>query len=64
MTFSGLTLMAFFAHPDHEAVGTGGTLSKYAAEGCDMYLATATRGEGAVWGGMVVILREGRTLVG
>jgi LmbE family N-acetylglucosaminyl deacetylase len=40
-----LALMAFFAHPDDEAFGTGGTLAKYAAEGCDVYLVTATRGE-------------------
>jgi len=37
--------MAVFAHPDDEAFGTGGTLSKYAAEGGDVYLVTATRGE-------------------
>jgi LmbE family N-acetylglucosaminyl deacetylase len=42
---SNLTLMAVFAHPDDEAFGTGGTLSKYAAEGCDVTLVTATRGE-------------------
>ncbi len=42
---SKLTLMTIFAHPDDEAFGTGGTLSKYAAEGCDVYLVTATRGE-------------------
>lgn len=42
---SNLTLMAVFAHPDDEAFGTGGTLSKYAAEGCDVHLVTATRGE-------------------
>ena len=40
-----LTLMAIFAHPDDEAFGTGGTLAKYAAEGCDVHLVTATRGE-------------------
>ncbi|MEA3335207.1 MAG: PIG-L family deacetylase [Chloroflexota bacterium] len=40
-----LTLMAIFAHPDDEAFGTGGTLAKYAAEGCDVYVVTATRGE-------------------
>jgi LmbE family N-acetylglucosaminyl deacetylase len=40
-----LTLMTVFAHPDDEAFGTGGTLTKYAAEGCDVYLVTATRGE-------------------
>jgi LmbE family N-acetylglucosaminyl deacetylase len=39
------TLMAVFAHPDDEAFGTGGTLAKYAAEGTDVYLVTATRGE-------------------
>jgi LmbE family N-acetylglucosaminyl deacetylase len=40
-----LSLMAVFAHPDDEAFGVGGTLSKYAAEGCDVHLVTATRGE-------------------
>lgn len=42
---STLTLLAVFAHPDDEAFGTGGTLTKYAAEGCDVHLVTATRGE-------------------
>jgi LmbE family N-acetylglucosaminyl deacetylase len=37
--------MAVFAHPDDEAFGTGGTLAKYAAEGAEVYLVTATRGE-------------------
>jgi LmbE family N-acetylglucosaminyl deacetylase len=45
MSPSTLTLMAVFAHPDDEAFGTGGTLAKYAEEGCDVYLVTATRGE-------------------
>lgn len=39
------TLLAIFAHPDDEAFGTGGTLAKYAAEGYDVHLVTATRGE-------------------
>lgn len=39
------TILAVFAHPDDEAFGTGGTLAKYAAEGCEVYLVTATRGE-------------------
>jgi len=39
-----LTLMAVFAHPDDEAFGVGGTLAKYAAEGCQAHLVTATRG--------------------
>jgi LmbE family N-acetylglucosaminyl deacetylase len=42
---SRLTLMAIFAHPDDEAFGVGGTLAKYAAEGRDVHLVTATRGE-------------------
>lgn len=45
MSASRPTLMALVAHPDDEAFGTGGTLAKYAAEGCDVYLVTATRGE-------------------
>ncbi len=42
---SKFTLMAVSAHPDDEAFGIGGTLAKYAAEGCDVHLVTATRGE-------------------
>ncbi|HEM62462.1 MAG TPA: PIG-L family deacetylase [Chloroflexi bacterium] len=45
MSPSTLALMAVFAHPDDEAFGTGGTLARYAREGCDVYLVTATRGE-------------------
>jgi LmbE family N-acetylglucosaminyl deacetylase len=40
-----LTLLAIFAHPDDEAFGTGGTLSKYTHEGIDVHLVIATRGE-------------------
>jgi LmbE family N-acetylglucosaminyl deacetylase len=40
-----LTLMAIFAHPDDEAFGTGGTLAKYAHEGVEVHLVTATLGE-------------------
>jgi LmbE family N-acetylglucosaminyl deacetylase len=39
------TLMAVLAHPDDESLGFGGTLAKYAAEGVDVVLLTATRGE-------------------
>lgn len=42
---SDLTLLAVFAHPDDEAFGVGGALARYADEGVDVYLATATRGE-------------------
>ena len=33
------------AHPDDESLGLGGALAKYAAEGVETYLVTATRGE-------------------
>ena len=37
--------MCVLAHPDDESLGTGGTLAKYAGEGIDTFLITATRGE-------------------
>ncbi len=40
-----LKLMCVVAHPDDESLGMGGTLAKYAAEGIETYLVTATRGE-------------------
>ncbi len=40
-----LKLMCVLAHPDDESLGMGGTLAKYAAEGIETYLVTATRGE-------------------
>ena len=40
-----LKLMCILAHPDDESLGTGGILAKYAAEGVETYLVTATRGE-------------------
>ncbi len=40
-----LKLMCVFAHPDDETLGTGSTLAKYAAEGVEIYVLTATRGE-------------------
>jgi LmbE family N-acetylglucosaminyl deacetylase len=39
------TLMAVLAHPDDESLGFGGTLAKYAGDGVDVFLLTATRGE-------------------
>lgn len=41
----GLRLMAVLAHPDDESLGFGGTLAKYAREGVEVHLVTATRGE-------------------
>jgi LmbE family N-acetylglucosaminyl deacetylase len=40
-----LRLMCVLAHPDDESLGFGGTLARYAAEGVETYLVTATRGE-------------------
>lgn len=40
-----LKLMCILAHPDDESLGTGGALAKYASEGIETYLVTATRGE-------------------
>jgi LmbE family N-acetylglucosaminyl deacetylase len=40
-----LKLMCVLAHPDDESLGNGGVHAKYAAEGVETYLVTATRGE-------------------
>ena len=37
--------MCILAHPNDSSSGTGGTLAKYAGEGVETYLVTATRGE-------------------
>jgi LmbE family N-acetylglucosaminyl deacetylase len=42
---SGRRLMAVLAHPDDESMGFGGTLAKYAAEGVEVSVITATRGD-------------------
>ncbi len=40
-----LKLMCILAHPDDESLGTGGALARYAAEGIETHVVTATRGE-------------------
>jgi LmbE family N-acetylglucosaminyl deacetylase len=42
---NSLKLMAILAHPDDESLGNGGILARYAAEGIETHLVTATRGE-------------------
>ena len=45
MIDKNLKLMCVLAHPDDESLGMGGTLARYASEGVETYLVTATRGE-------------------
>jgi len=40
-----LKLLAVFPHPDDETLGLGSTLARYSAQGIEIYLACATRGE-------------------
>jgi LmbE family N-acetylglucosaminyl deacetylase len=42
---SRLTLVCFHAHPDDEAIATGGTMAKAAADGHRVVLVVATKGE-------------------
>jgi LmbE family N-acetylglucosaminyl deacetylase len=45
LTKTGLRMLGIFAHPDDETLGTGGTFARYAAEGVETAVLTATRGE-------------------
>ena len=40
-----LKLLAVLAHPDDESMGVGGVIAKYAAEGIEVSLVVATRGQ-------------------
>lgn len=44
-TTTALRLLAVLAHPDDESLGYGGILARYAAEGVETNVVTATRGE-------------------
>src|SRR5829696_5716029 len=48
---SARTLVAVLAHPDDESLGVGGTLAKYASEGVEVFVVTATRGDGGRYQG-------------
>jgi len=45
MTPTRRCILGIFAHPDDETSCAGGTFCRYAREGVDIYVATATRGE-------------------
>jgi LmbE family N-acetylglucosaminyl deacetylase len=47
---SAMTLVAVLAHPDDESFAIGGTLAKYAAQGFNVDLVVATRGEAGIPG--------------
>ncbi|MGD8730094.1 MAG: PIG-L family deacetylase [Gemmatimonadota bacterium] len=47
---ASLRLMCVTAHPDDESLGFGGTLARYAAEGVEVSVVSATRGEGGRYG--------------
>lgn len=50
MSDADLRLMCVTAHPDDESLGFGGTLARYAAEGVEVSLVVATRGERGRYG--------------
>ena len=47
-----------FAHPDDETFGPGATIAKYARQGAEVHLATATRGEAGMVGDPPLTDRE------
>jgi len=50
MTPTRRCILGVFAHPDDETSCAGGTLSRYARAGAEVYVATATRGEQGMLG--------------
>lgn len=52
MAMRALRLMAVMAHPDDEALGFGGTLARYAGEGVEVSIVTATRGDAGRYRGL------------
>jgi len=50
MTHTRRCILGVFAHPDDETSCAGGTFSRYAHTGVEVYVATATRGEQGMLG--------------
>jgi LmbE family N-acetylglucosaminyl deacetylase len=48
---NGRRLMVIAAHPDDETLGFGGVLARYASDGAETCLVTATRGQGGRYNG-------------
>jgi LmbE family N-acetylglucosaminyl deacetylase len=46
-------MLCVFAHPDDESLGMGGAIARYAAEGVEIHLVCATRGEKGRFGDAV-----------
>ena len=52
-------ILGVFAHPDDETTSCGGTLMRYARDGVEIYVVTATRGEqGSLGTGGLILTRE------
>ena len=51
-------LLFLLAHPDDETFGPGATIARYAREGAEVHLATATRGEAGMVGDPPLTDRE------
>jgi len=51
-------MLFLLAHPDDETFGPGGTIAKYASDGVEVYLATATKGQAGMVGDPPVTDRE------
>lgn len=49
-----LRMLCVFAHPDDESLGMGGTIARYASEGVEVHLVSATRGERGRFGDATV----------
>ncbi len=54
----GKRILLLLAHPDDETFGPAGTIARYADEGVEVYLATATRGEAGMLGDPPLTDRE------